>query len=57
VAARYKWYVFDNEVTYSRSYPKGAREGQPIFWTSYARSIQASRFDAVAQEVATRISL
>ena len=51
------WYVFKSELPYSRSYPKGAREGQPIFRTSYARTDQASRFRAFAQEFADRIGL
>lgn len=51
------WYVFKSELAYSRSYPKGAREGQPIFRTSYARSDQASLFRAFAQEFAERINL
>lgn len=51
------WYVCENEVSYSRSYPKGAREGQPIFGTSYARGAQAARFAAFAEEFAQRIGL
>jgi chromosome partitioning protein len=51
------WYVFKSELAYSRSYPKGAREGQPIFRTSYARSDQSSLFRAFAQEFAERINL
>jgi chromosome partitioning protein len=51
------WYVFENEVSYSRSYPKGAREGQPIFGTSYARGAQAARFSAFGKEFAQRIGL
>src|SRR4051794_15297003 len=38
------WKVFGAEVPYSRSFPKGAREGQPIFWTSYARSTALEKF-------------
>jgi chromosome partitioning protein len=57
MAAQYKWYVFKSEVSYSRSYPKGAREGQPIFRTSYARSYQAGRFHAFADEFAQRTGL
>ncbi len=57
IAAKYKWYVFEHEVTYSRSYPKGAREGQPIFRTTYSRGAQAARFQAFAEEFAPRISL
>ena len=56
-AARQGWYVFSNEVTYSRSYPKGAREGKPIFRTSYARSNQAAKFHSFAQEFASRVGL
>ena len=51
------WYVFQSEIPYSRSYPKGAREGNPIFWTSYARQKQASRFHTFAAELAQRIGL
>lgn len=57
LAEKNGWYVFQAELTYSRSYPKGAREGQPIFRTSYARSDQASLFRAFSQELATRIHL
>ncbi|MDH5687923.1 MAG: ParA family protein [Candidatus Bathyarchaeota archaeon] len=57
IAAKYGWYVFEAEVSYSRSYPKGAREGRPIFRTSYARSYQAGRFHAFANEFAQRIGL
>ncbi len=57
IAAANHWYVFESEVSYSRSYPKGAREGRPIFWTSYARYAQAAKFQAFADELATRIHL
>ena len=51
------WYVFESEIPFSRSYPKGAREGRPIFRTSYARQIQARRFHTFATEFAQRIGL
>ena len=57
IAQERGWYVFQNEVSYSRSYPKGAREGQPIFRTSYSRWTQAARFSAFAEEFAQRIGL
>lgn len=57
LAKKYDWYVFKTELAYSRSYPKGAREGQPIFRTTYARTDQASLFRAFAQEFAGRIGL
>jgi chromosome partitioning protein len=57
IAKQNGWYVFEAEVTYSRSYPKGAREGRPIFRTSYSRSSQAHKFHNFAQELAGRIGL
>lgn len=57
LAKKYNWYVFKTELAYSRSYPKGAREGQPIFRTTYARTDQASLFRAFAQEFADRVNL
>lgn len=57
IAKKNGWYVFEHEVSYSRSYPKGAREGQPIFRTSYSRWNQAARFQAVAEEFAQRIGV
>jgi chromosome partitioning protein len=57
IAAKNGWYVFEAEVSYSRSYPKGAREGRPIFRTSYARTYQASRFHEFADEFAKRTGI
>lgn len=37
IAKDLDWYIFKNEVPYSRSFPKGAREKEAIFWTKYAR--------------------
>ena len=51
------WYVFHSEIAYSRSYPKGAREGRPIFRTSYARQDQADRFHTFAVEFAQRVGI
>jgi chromosome partitioning protein len=51
------WYVFENEIRYSRSYPRSAREGQPIFWTNYVRQFQKRGFLHFATEVAERIGL
>lgn len=51
------WKVFDAEVPYSRSFPKGAREGRPIFWTSYARSTTLARVAAFARELAGVIDI
>lgn len=51
------WNVFDSEILYSKSYPKGAREGKPIFRTSYARSNSAANFRTFANEFAKKIGL
>ncbi len=52
-----QWHVFSKEVEFSRSYSKGAREGQPIFRTSYARWDKIHNFEKVAEEIASRIGL
>ena len=57
IARQSDWYVFDAEVPFSRSFPKGAREGKPIFRTSYSRSHQRQRFENFAEEFAGRIGL
>ena len=57
VAAQHGWYVFHNEVSYSRSYAKGARLGQSIYGTAHARAHQMHRFSAFAHEFAQRIGL
>lgn len=51
------WYVFQSEVRYSKSFPKGAREGAPIFNTSYAQSQTKANFVRFANELATRVRL
>lgn len=53
----FDWHVFDKEVPYSRSFPKGAREGRPIFQTSYARSNVASEVAEFCNAFAGRVSL
>lgn len=57
LARKHGWYIFSSEIRYSRSYPKGAREGQPIFRTSYSRTDQAVRFRLFAEEFAERVNL
>lgn len=51
------WIVFDAQVVYSRSFPKSAREGQPIFTTSYVRTTTSNNFHNFAREFARRIGL
>ena len=57
VARQSGWPVFDAQVVYSRSYPKSAREGNPIFGTSYARTKTKQNFHTFAREFAGRINL
>ncbi|MBW3020255.1 ParA family protein [Candidatus Woesearchaeota archaeon] len=57
LAKKHGWYIFDSEIPYSKSYPKGAREGEPIFRTSYARTKVATEFKKFADEFAKRIDL
>jgi chromosome partitioning protein len=55
VCSGFGWHVFPEEIPFSRSFPKGAREGAPIFKTSYAHtsvSGQVARFcDAFAKVI------
>ena len=51
------WYVFQNEVRYSDSYPRGSRLGKPIFYTQHARGEKVSEFSAVAREFMTTIGV
>lgn len=57
LATSFGWHVFGEEVPYSRSFPKGAREGSPIFHTSYARSSVSSQVAAFSNAFARRIGL
>jgi chromosome partitioning protein len=57
LASRFNWHVFDEEVPYSRSFPKGAREGEPIFRTSYARSSVSSQVSLFCNAFAAKINL
>jgi len=53
----YKWHVFEEEVPYSRSFPKGAREGSPIFRTSYAHTKVANKVEVFCDAFAKEIKL
>jgi chromosome partitioning protein len=57
VAGRHGWHVFQNEVPYSRSFPKGARQGMPISRTTYSRIAVVRRFLRFAHEFSQRIRL
>ncbi|MDQ0468178.1 ParA family protein [Labrys wisconsinensis] len=57
VAAAEGWMVFSNELRHSDSYPKGARTGEPIFLTDYARWWVKDEFDQLGAEFMSRIGL
>ncbi|MDQ5985897.1 MAG: hypothetical protein CSYNP_01614 [Syntrophus sp. SKADARSKE-3] len=57
VAATNSWPILPVEVPYSRSFPKGAREGKPLFKTSYARRKQKAKMSKLASEFANAIGL
>lgn len=49
------WYVFQNKIEYSRSYPAGSRSGKAIAYTPYARYNRISQFRRFAEEFAQRV--
>jgi chromosome partitioning protein len=57
LATKNNWYVFQNEISFSDSYPKGSREGKPIFLTGYARWDKVTEFESLANEFIERIGL
>ena len=56
-AQQVKWPVFDAQLKYSKSFPKSSREGVPIFWTSYARTVVKGNFHQFATEFASKVSI
>jgi chromosome partitioning protein len=50
-AAKQEWYVCENQMKYSASYAKSAREGTPIGQTSYARSGVVTGFRNLKDEI------
>jgi chromosome partitioning protein len=57
VARQEQWPVFENEVRYSASYAKSAREGTSIRYTSYSRWEVVHNFEAVWSEFASVIGI
>lgn len=49
--------VLKNEISYSRSYPKGARENAPIFRTTYSRYDKYNEFFKFTKEFANVIGI
>ena len=57
VAGQEGWNMFNSELRHSDSYPKGARTGEPIFLTDYARWWVKDAFDDLGNEFMKRIGL
>jgi len=57
VCASFGWHVFTEEIPFSQSFPKGAREGKPIFHTSYAHSTVAAKVAKFCDALGGAISL
>lgn len=57
VAGTEGWKIFGNELRHSDSYPKGARTGDPIFMTDYARWWVKDEFDSLGAEFMKSIGL
>ncbi len=51
IAKEHKWYICENQVCYSASYAKSAREGAPLSRTSYARDYVIRGFNSLAAEL------
>jgi chromosome partitioning protein len=56
-AQKYGWYIFQNEISHSQSYPKGARLQKSIFDTEYARYDRKQEFADFSAELLSRIAL
>ena len=52
-----EWYVFDAEIRYSKSFPRSAREGKPIWATPHVREGTTSIFHDFAKEFVERAGL
>lgn len=57
VASDNGWDVFETELRHSDSYPKGARTGEPIFLTDYARWWVKDDFDKLGAEFLRKVGL
>jgi chromosome partitioning protein len=57
LAREQDWHIFQNEISYSASYPSGARQGRPIYLTDYARSSRVREFRDFATELTERLKI
>jgi chromosome partitioning protein len=57
IAAEQGWHIFENQVRYSASYAKSAREQTPLSQTSYARYDVVRGFQRLANEIIEQVGL
>ena len=57
IAREHGWHIFAKRLRYSASYPKAAREGTALRWTSYAHYEVINEFDTFKEEVFRRLNI
>ena len=56
-AREYGWHVFENQIRYSASYPRAAREGTPLAYTGAARGFVIEEFEDVKNEIFHKLDI
>jgi chromosome partitioning protein len=56
-AQKHGWHIFNNQVRYSASYAKSAREQTPLSRTSYASNSAIQGFNRLADEIFDRVGV
>ena len=56
-AREYGWHVFENQIRYSASYPRAAREGTPLADTGDARGFVIEEFEDVKNEIFHKLGI
>ena len=56
-AREYGWHVFENQMRYSASYPRAAREGTPLADTGDARGFVIEEFEDVKNEIFHKLGI
>ena len=56
-ARKYGWHVFENQIRYSASYPRAAREGTPLSDTGDARGFVIEEFEDVKNEIFHKLGI
>ena len=56
-ANEYGWHIFENQIRYSASYPRAAREGTPLAYTGDARDFVIEEFEDVQNEIFRKLGI